>query len=122
MDGQPSNIPIPDGVAVTSPAPVAAMSAPGAEAQQAPAMTPAPVAAGGTTDTGSGDSVKDFFKSINWLEAGFSILAALGLYYTIYYYRFRIKESKVSNSDVQRQLDELKMNVQGAMKGKYQQL
>lgn len=119
MDGQSSNIPIPDGVAVTAPAPVAVAANP--MPPDAAAMAPAPVVAP-PPNTGSGDSLKDFFKSINWVEAGFAILGVIGLYYTVYYYRFRIKESKVSNADVQRQLDELKMNVQGAMKGKYQQL
>lgn len=119
MDNQPSSISVPEGVAVTSPAPTMAMPATTPIAAAPTATPPANMPASGES---SSDSINDFFKSINWMEAGFAILAALGLYYTIYYYRYRIKEGKVANSDMQRQLDELKMNVQGAMKGKYQSL
>jgi hypothetical protein len=117
MDNQPSSISVPEGVAVTSPAPPVAMPAAPVEAAPPPMATPAAM----PTQSSSG-SINDFFKSINWLEAGFAVLGALGLYYTVYYYQYKIKEGKVANSDMQRQLDELKMNVQGAMKGKYQSL
>jgi len=119
MDNQASPISVPEGVAVTSPAPTAAPLA----APVAAPTSEAPVSNAATMPSNSSTgSVNDFFKSINWLEAGFAILGALGLYYTIYYFRYKVKEGKVANSDMQRQLDELKMNVQGAMKGKYQSL
>jgi hypothetical protein len=44
------------------------------------------------------------------------------LFHTINYYRYKQKESDVANKDMQRQLDEVKMNVQSAMKGKYQSI
>lgn len=120
MDNPASSIPVPEGVAVTSPAPIANNTVATNPVAATPAVTPpANMPPSGES---SSDSINDFFKSINWMEAGFAILAALGLYYTIYYYRYKIKEGKVANSDMQRQLDELKMNVQGAMKGKYQSL
>ena len=65
---------------------------------------------------------KSFVKSVNWLEIGFMVLGALGIIYTINYYRYKQKESDVANKDMQRQLDEVKMNVQSAMKGKYQSI
>jgi hypothetical protein len=49
-------------------------------------------------------------------------LGVAGVFYTINYYRFRVKSDKTENADIQRQLDEVKMNVQSAMKGKYQQI
>jgi hypothetical protein len=67
----------------------------------------------------AGDGITAFFKSVNWLEAGFCILGALGLYYTVYYYRYKLKEDKVANHDMLRQIDEVKMNLQASMKGKY---
>lgn len=121
MENQTSSMSVPEGVAVTSPAPTATpvvnpTVATPTEAPPVATSTPAQAA------PSSSNSLNDFFKSINWMEAGFAILGALGLYYTIYYYRWKIKDNKVANSDMQRQLDELKMNVQGAMKGKYQAL
>lgn len=68
------------------------------------------------------DGWNEFFRTLNWVEMGFMILGAAGLYYTIYYYRYKLREDKVSNMDIQRQLDELKMNVQPALKGKYKSL
>jgi len=120
MDNGSPSIPVPDGVQVTSPAPAAPV------AQAAPAEAAAPVQQPmpdmSAKDGGSTNSFNDFIKSINWLEAGFAILGAVGLYYTVYYYRYKLKEDRVANSDTQRQIDEIKMNVQSAMKGKYQAL
>ncbi len=120
MDSASPSIPVPAGVQVTSPAPAAPV------AQAAPAEASAPVQQPAqdmpSKDISSTNSFNDFIKSINWLEAGFAILGTIGLYYTIYYYRYKLKEDRVANSDTQRQIDEIKMNVQSAMKGKYQAL
>lgn len=69
--------------------------------------------------TGSGNSVTEFFKSLNLMEVGLSILGVAALIYTIHYYKFKLKEDKMINNDLQKQIDEIKMNVQTAMKGKY---
>ena len=69
--------------------------------------------------TGSGNSVTDFFKNLNLMEVGLSILGVAALIYTIHYYKFKLKEDKMINNDLQRQIDEIKMNLQNAMKSKY---
>lgn len=63
-----------------------------------------------------------FFQSLNWLEVGFGILGVAALLYAIQYYRFKIREDKMVNNQLQRQIDEVKMNLQGAMKGKYKSI
>ena len=108
-----------------SPAPIAVVAPP----VQSP-VTPQPNIAAmdgmnsmenGGTVTNSG-SIKDFFKSLNVLEIGFSILGVAALFYTIHYYRFKLKEDKMINNELQRQIDEIKMNIQTAMKGKYKSI
>ena len=79
----------------------------------------APVTPSTPTNNTSG-SINEFIKSTNWIEVGFMILGAFALVYTISYYRYKIKEDKLANNDMQKQIDEVKMNVQSAMKGKYQ--
>ena len=71
---------------------------------------------GGTTQSSNSGS---FFGSLNWLEVSFSILGVAALSYVIYYYRFKIKQDKLINNELQREIDELKMNMQTNMKGKY---
>ena len=73
---------------------------------------------GGATPSGSNSS-GSFFGSLNWLEVSFSILGVAALSYVIYYYRFKLKQDKLINNELQRQIDELKMNMQTNMKGKY---
>jgi len=103
----------------TPPAPAAApvavvapVVAPVVEAQPTPIM-----ADGGSTLDGGG--VKGFFSSLNWMEVGFSILGVAALSYVIFYYRFKLKQDKMINNELQRQIDEVKMNVQTAMKNNY---
>ncbi len=66
-----------------------------------------------------GGRTKGFFKSLNWVEVGFSILGVAALTYVIHYYRYKLVQDKMINNELQRQIDEVKMNVQTAMKGKY---
>jgi hypothetical protein len=129
--------PIPSGVNVKQAAPIPAMESPMATPPPAPATSippPPPASAqmnsmmgdgsfadGGTTPTKS-NGIGDFFSGWNWLEIGLMTLGVAGIFYTINYYRYRIKSDKTENSDIQKQLDEVKMNVQSAMKGKYQQI
>jgi hypothetical protein len=67
-------------------------------------------------------ALANFFSGWNWLEIGLMTLGVAGVFYTINYYRYRVKSDKTDNVDIKRQLDEVKMNVQSAMKGKYQQI
>lgn len=102
----------------------------------APVTTPAPapmvaqpnvqMADGGnvSSDSGSGSSngITGFLKDLNWLEVGFSILGVSALAYVIYYYRFKLQQDKLINNELQRQIDEIKMNLQSNMKGKYKSI
>jgi len=107
----------PSGVVVTStPTPTATPTA-NATPQMADGGSVESKAEGGLMS-----DAKSFVKSVNWIEIGFMVLGALGIIYTINYYRYKQKESDVANKDMQRQLDEVKMNVQSAMKGKYQSI
>lgn len=92
-------------------APVAPVAAPMA-APQAPIME-----SGGEVSSSGG--IKGFFSSLNWLEVGLSILGVSALTYVIYYYRYKLTQDKMINNELQRQIDEIKMNVQTGMKGKY---
>lgn len=122
----------PSGVNVKSAAPAApSMEAPIASVPPPPAVTPSstipnPIDTPSATMADGGSVRKsglaDFFSGWNWLEIGLMTLGVAGVFYTINYYRFRVKSDKTENADIQRQLDEVKMNVQSAMKGKYQQI
>ena len=41
------------------------------------------------------------------------------LFYIIHYYKFKMNEDKMINNELQKQIDEIKMNIQSTMKGKY---
>jgi hypothetical protein len=88
-----------------------------------PTPTPTPttpiMAEGGTTSEGG---IKGFFTQLNWIEVGFSILGVAALSYVIYYYRFKLKQDKMINNELQRQIDEIKMNVQSQLKTKYKSI
>jgi hypothetical protein len=80
-------------------------------------------ASGGGAEMKEGGIINDaksFFKSISALEVIMTTLGIVAMAVLIDYYRFKRKEDKLANDDMQRQVDELKMNVQSAMKGKYQ--
>jgi hypothetical protein len=117
METTPVNTPAPAvanaPVTALAPAPAPATPPPAPMVQGTPMM-----AEGGSVDTPT-SSTREFFKSINWIETGFAILGVAGLAYVIYYYRFKLKQDKMVNNELQRQIDEIKMNVQGLMKGKY---
>lgn len=105
-------------VATPTPAPAPAVSTP-APAPMVVDATPMPqMAEGGQTSGGT----LSFFKSLNVLETTFGILGVASLLYVIYYYRFKLKQDKLINNELQRQIDEIKMNVQSNMKGKYKSI
>ena len=102
--------------------PVATPTTPVATPTPTPTPTPtdAPIMAdGGTTSEGGW---KGFFGRINWLETTFAVLGVTALTYMVWYYRFKAKQDKMINNELQRQIDEIKMNVQGAMKSKYKSI
>lgn len=85
-----------------------------------PTSVDAPIMAdGGTTSEGGW---KGFFGRINWLETTFAILGVTALTYMVWYYRFKAKQDKMINNELQRQIDEIKMNVQSTMKTKYKSI
>lgn len=97
-------------VSLSAPAPVTTEAIP----------TAAPIMAnGGETTSSSGRS---FFKNINWIEFGFMVLGTTALLYTIHYYKVQTEKNKLLNQRTAKQIDELKMNLQTAMKGKYKEL
>lgn len=118
-----------------TPSVVTPTSAPAMASAPAPAPAPAinPAPAQSTTpmvnmDAGSGTPMMEsggstssggFFSNINWVETGALILGFAGLYYLIYYYRYKLNQDKLINNEMQRQIDEIKMNLQTKMNGKY---
>jgi hypothetical protein len=110
--------PTPQGVVV--------QSTPNIPTPQVASVTPQVNASGGSVETkaegGFINDTKNFFKSISVLEVIMTTLGIVAMAVLIDYYRFKRKEDKLANDDMQRQVDELKMNVQSAMKGKYQSI
>lgn len=99
----------------------------------APAPTPAPapvvaapsvaMADGGSTTQSVGESGwRGFWSSLNIIEVALLIGGVAALASTIYYFRFKLQQDKMINNELQRQIDELKMNMQSALKGKYKNL
>lgn len=112
--------PIATPIAPTTPIAPAPTPAP-APMPIAPTSTPMPnvvMGEGGSTEGGDSGG-KSFWKSLNLMEIGFSILGVASLSYVIYYYQFKLKQDKLINNELQRQIDEIKMNMQTNMKGKY---
>ena len=99
----------------------------------APAPTPAPtpmvvanptMADGGniSSEGGSEGGVNGFFKDFKWIEIGLLVGGIWGLASMINYYRFKLKQDKLINNELQRQIDEIKMNMQTTLKGKYKSI
>jgi len=104
--------PMADGaVNLSAPAPVQPVSA--------PATSPMPIMADGG-QTSSSDS--SFFKNINWLQVGFMILGSAALLQVIFAYKIQMQKTKLENERLGKQIDEVKMNVQSQMKGKYKEI
>lgn len=72
---------------------------------------------GGTT----GDSIKDFFKNVNWLDVGILMLGTAALYYTIYYYRIKIKAQKKELLDVCNRMEMVEAKVNAIQKNQQSQ-
>lgn len=115
---------------ITTPIATTPAPAPAPVSSPAPAPAPAPVsttpnvqmADGGNIVNETSSGVKGFFNDLNWMEVGFSILGVSALIYVIYYYRFKLQQDKLINNELQRQIDEIKMNLQSNLKGKYKSI
>lgn len=92
------------------------------------AATQPPVTIGATPvmenggQTSSGNTTMDFLKNINWLQVGFMILGSAALFQVINYYRIESQKNKLAEKRMSKQIDELKMNLQSQMKGKYKEI
>jgi hypothetical protein len=64
-----------------------------------------------TTSSSSSSSLMDMLKGINLIELGFGILGTATLYYTIYYYRFNMSNTKAFKLELENKIDELKIQV-----------
>lgn len=89
--------------AVATPAPAPAPVAPAAAAPTPAPYTPPP--------SSGGNGIMQTIKSLNWVEMGFGILGALGLYYTIYYYKYSASLQKTAFNEMQNKVDELNIKV-----------
>ena len=88
---------------------------------QAPMTNQNPTMADGGSVSSEG-GIKSFFKSLNLIEVGLTILGVTALIYTIHYYKFKSKEDKMINNELQRQIDEIKINLQSSLKSKYKRI
>lgn len=52
-----------------------------------------------------GGSLDSFFRGVNWVDVGILMLGTAALYYTIYYYRIKIKAQKRELADMSNKLD-----------------
>lgn len=112
--------PIAQGAVSVSNPPASVSAAPVAAAPvQSSAAPITPVMANGGETSGS------FFRNVNWVQIGFLMLGTAALFSLIYYHTQDMKRKKVSDArltQLGRQIDELKMNIKPAMKGKYKEL
>jgi hypothetical protein len=88
-----------------------------------PMATPSPSTTPSSTMTMSeGGNVGGFFSGWNWLEVGLTILGVSTMYYVVYYYRFKLQQDKMVNNELQRQIDEIRINLKGNLKDNYQNI
>lgn len=66
--------------------------------------------------------VVGFLKGLNWVQVGFMMLGSAALFYTMYYYKVQLSRNKLINDKLQKQIDEVKMNVQSTMKKNYKEI
>ena len=74
----------------------------------------------GSTPEQKNISVKSFFEALNWVEVVFGIVGAAALYYTIYYYRYKLQADKLSNNNLQNQIDTINMHLSSAQTNQQQ--
>jgi hypothetical protein len=95
------------GDAVQQALPPSTTTTPAAATQPAAIPTP-PAAPVSTMDMGSQGGGNNFFKELDWVEVGVGALGALALYFVIYYYKNKVVFEKIEKSQIQKQLDLIK--------------
>jgi hypothetical protein len=103
-------------IGAPAPAPAAAPAAPAMETPPIQTGGAGSFAEGGATNT---NTISGFFKSLNWLEIGMLILGSIGIYYSIYYHKNKIKQEASIHPKFQKKIDEIEMNLKTAMGKKY---
>lgn len=77
----------------------------------------APIATTGATQSptnsggGGGNSLKEIFSSMNWVEVIFGILGTAALLSLIQYYNYNLKMNKGFKTEIQNKVDELNIKV-----------
>ncbi len=113
----------PDGTIVQPVAPVAAVAPVQPVVAAAPMVAqPIPAPNPAFADGGAVAPAAGFWKNLNWIEVGFMIFGSTALYFTINYYRQNAIAKRKEIAELQREVDEVKMNVQTNMKGAYKTL
>lgn len=96
-------------------APPITSSAPMPDTSSAPAAAPiapsAPIMNVSTPASPYGTQKFDILRDVNWTETLLFGLFGTAFAYVIFYYRFKLKEDKIINSDIQRQLDNQNMRI-----------
>lgn len=103
-----------------------------AQAQPMPQATPQPMTqpqampmpaapAPQMTSGGVAGSVNDFFRGVNWVDVGILMLGTAALYYTIYYYRIKIKAQKRELADMGNKVDMMEAKVSAIQKQQQEQ-
>jgi hypothetical protein len=85
-----------------------------------PAPSPAPAPYVPAEPAQSGTSLSSFFNSLNWVEVGFGMVGAAALFYTIYYYRYKLQIDKLMSNNMQKQIDDMRITLQDEIKNKQQ--
>ena len=88
-------------IAAPSPSPA---PAPPAAASPAPAPSPA-------ASEPSSSSIKELVAGLDWTEVLLGVLGTAALYYSIYYFRFQVKNVKAMNNEIHNKLDDLSIKV-----------
>lgn len=107
---------------LSAPAPVVAPVPQAANGGALPNNAPINPPMGDTSQTMASGGVVGFFKGLNWVEIGFMMLGSAALISTIYYYKVTLNRNKLINDRLQKQIDEVKMNVQSSMKKNYKEI
>ena len=123
MDNKSANTtaPAPQNAAVSTPpapaqAPAQAQPIPAPPMVQTPMPAAPQMASGGVTG-----SVNDFFRGVNWVDVGILMLGTAALYYTIYYYRIKIKAQKRELADMGNKVDMMEAKVSAIQKQQQEQ-
>jgi len=78
----------------------------------APATIDAPAPQPQVSMPKAGMTFKAFLSTVNWVEISFGIVGATALFYTIYYYRYKLQIDKLMTNNMQKQIDDLNVKLQ----------